>query len=137
MYLKHHKKEIHKESQESIPDFFVVCDKFLPLVTRMTIDDTRYNSLTRYKGTIIKSDHMKVEMEANLIFHKEEKHERLIVYNVKIKKMSTTVFNTFQKQTCSQSALNLEMKELLVTLKSGKNFKNLCMHVLKSEIKKL
>ena len=62
--------------QESILDFFVVCDKMLPLVNNMTIDADGYNSLTKYKDTVVKSDHMKMEMEANLIFHKEEQHER-------------------------------------------------------------
>ena len=49
----------------------------------MTIDKRGFNSLTKYKGGVVKSDHMKVEMEANLIFHKETKHERFTVFNVK------------------------------------------------------
>ena len=88
-----------KGTQESILDFFVVCDKLLPLVTHMTIDETGYNSLTRYKGTCVKSDHMKIEMEANLIFHKEEKHERLIVFNVKNKKCQQQFFEYTSKTT--------------------------------------
>ena len=51
----------------------------------MTIDKRGFNSLTKYKGGVVKSDHMKVEMEANLIFHKETKHERFTVFNVKNK----------------------------------------------------
>ena len=65
-------------TQESILDFFVVCDKIVPLITSMTIDKSGINSLTRYRGGIVRSDHMKVEMEANLVFHKEQKHERLL-----------------------------------------------------------
>ena len=45
----------------------------------MTIDKSGLNSLIKYKGGIVRSDHM----EANLVFHKEQKHERLSVFNVK------------------------------------------------------
>ena len=79
--------------QESILDFFVVCDKMLPLVTSMKIDKHGLNSLTRYKGKVVKSDHMKVELEANLVFHKEKNHERITVFNVKNKKCQETFLN--------------------------------------------
>ena len=39
--------------QESILDFYVVCDKLLPLITSMTIDKSGFNSLTKYKGGIV------------------------------------------------------------------------------------
>ena len=79
--------------QESILDFFIVCDKMLPLITSMKIDEHGLNSLTRYKGKVVKSDHMKVELEANLVFHKEKSHERFTVFNVKNKKCQNMFWN--------------------------------------------
>ena len=71
--------------QETIIDFYVVCDKILPLVTSMTIDENGQHSLTRYKGGVVRTDHNRLDLEINLVFHKEEKHERQTVFNVKNK----------------------------------------------------
>ena len=71
--------------QETVIDFYVVCDKLLPLVTSMTIDETGQNSLTKYKGKIVKSDHSRLDMEVDLVFHKEKKHDQLNAFNVKNK----------------------------------------------------
>ena len=78
------RRRITKNSvQETIIDFFVVCDKILPLVTSMTIDEQGQHSLTKYKGGVVKTDHNRLDMEVDLVFHKREKHERLTVFNVK------------------------------------------------------
>ena len=66
-------------------DFYVVCHKMKPLITSMTIDKSSLNSLTKYKGEIVRSDHMKLEMEAILVFHKEQILERFAVFNVRNK----------------------------------------------------
>ena len=34
------------------------CDKIVPLITSMTIDKSGINSLTNYRGGIVRSDHM-------------------------------------------------------------------------------
>ena len=70
---------------ESVIDFFVVCDKILPLVTSMTIDESGSRSLTKYRGGIVKSDHRMLEIKVNLMFHKDKMHERDIVFNVRNK----------------------------------------------------
>ena len=46
-------KHTKNGTQETIIDFFVVCDKILPLVTKMKIDENGKNSLTRYKGAVV------------------------------------------------------------------------------------
>ena len=66
----------------------------------MTIDTDGYNSLTKYKDTVVKSDHMKMEMEANLIFHKKEQHERLTVKNSLCQQK---FFDYTSKLTCSHN----------------------------------
>ena len=68
-----HTKE-HME--ESILDFFVVCEKILPLVSRMTIDSNGELTMTRYKDKVVKSDHRILKLEIYLTFHKEKEHER-------------------------------------------------------------
>ena len=50
--------------EESILDFFVVCSKVLPYVTRMVIDESKKIVLTNYKnaaktGKGVDSDHLK------------------------------------------------------------------------------
>ena len=55
-------RKTSKVQEESILDVFVTCDKILPYITKMTIDDKREHVLTNYKsiknqGRIIESDH--------------------------------------------------------------------------------
>ena len=61
-------------------DFFVVCDKTLPLLTSMTIDKQGQHSLTKYKGGVVKTDRNILDMEVDLVFHKKKKHERLTLF---------------------------------------------------------
>ena len=82
-------------------DFYVVCDKILPLITRMTIDQS--GALTKYKGRVVQSDHCRLDLELELEFHKEKKHERQEVFNVKNKTCQRKFYeftsrqNTFTK----------------------------------------
>ena len=70
-------------TQKSVLEFFVVCDKILPLVTKMTIDEKGVQSLTRYKGKITRTDHCMLELNINLMIHKEKKQECEHAFNVK------------------------------------------------------
>ena len=76
-------KRMKNIEQKSIIDFFVVCDKILPLVTKLTIDENGENLMTRYRGKIVKSDHRVLKLEVNLVFHDEKKHERIEFFNLK------------------------------------------------------
>ena len=90
-------------TQKSLLDFFVVCDKILPLVTKMTIDEKGAQSLTQYKGKISVTDHCMLELNINLMIHKEKKHEREHAFNVrnvscqKIFRKFTSETNMFTK----------------------------------------
>ena len=100
--------------QESVIDFYVVCDRILPLVSSMTIDETGQNSLTRYKGKIVKSDHSRLDLEVDLVFHKEKKHERPNAFNVRNKSCQKKFFeytssnDMFTK--CFNSDKHIELK---------------------------
>ena len=81
-----------------------MCDKTLPLVTKMKIDENGKNSLTRYKGAVVKTDHSRLDMEVDLEFHKEKKHEREDVFNVRNKLCQEKFFiYTHQKKKHSHS----------------------------------
>ena len=84
--------------QETVIDFYVVCDKLLPFVISMTIDETGQNSLTKYKGKIVKSDHSRLDMEVDLVFHKEKKHEQFNAFNVR-NKLCQEKFSEYTSQT--------------------------------------
>ena len=88
----------HKE--ESILDFFIVCNQILPLVTRMVVDVKGELSMTRYSGKVIKSDHRMLKLEVNLEFHKEKKHERIEVFNVRNVKCQKVFSEYTSKTTC-------------------------------------
>ena len=59
-------------TSKSILDFFVVCDKILPHVTKMEIDEKSKYALTKYKKKVVKSDHNMLLMEVDLMFHTEK-----------------------------------------------------------------
>ena len=71
--------------QESVLDFYVVCEKILPVITNMTIDELGQNSLTKYKGNIVRTDHCRLDLKIDLVFHKEKNHEPQNVFNVRNK----------------------------------------------------
>ena len=79
------KRNTKTGTQESVLDFYVVCDKILPLITSMTLDEHGQNSLTRYRGNIVRSDHCRLDLKVDLVFHKEKSHEPQLTFNVRNK----------------------------------------------------
>ena len=75
--------------EESVLDFFVVCDLVLPHITRRVIDDSKNHILTNFKparngGKAVDSDHLTEYMDLNLkITHEKPAREEL--YNFKNK----------------------------------------------------
>ena len=78
-------KNTKKGVQKTVIDFFVVCNQIKPLITKMTIDQKGENTLTRYKGKIVKSDHRVLKLEVNLVFDEEKKNEKIETFNLKNK----------------------------------------------------
>ena len=71
--------------EESILDFFIVCDTLKPFVTRMNIDEEHLFVLTKYnkvKGKSVKkdSDHNTVVLDVDLQFN-VKKPERIKYFN--------------------------------------------------------
>ena len=59
------------ETEESILDYFIVCNHILPLVNKMKIDVDGIITLTRFRGKVVKSDHLMLQLEilvSGLIF---------------------------------------------------------------------
>ena len=50
--MKKHKKQFHttNHSERGILDFFIVCDRILPHVDKMLIDEKGELALTKYRG---------------------------------------------------------------------------------------
>ena len=102
--------------EESVLDFFVVCDRVLPYVTKMVIDDKKKYILTNYQATkatgkAINSDHYTQYMDLQLEY-KSEKPERLEIFDFKNKeaqeqfKILTT--NTEEFTHCFESSKPLD-----------------------------
>ena len=80
------KRNTKDTAEKGILDFFVVCEKILPHVTRMVIDEKGLNALTKYRGgNPVKSDHNMLKLELNLTVHGEEKHIRIEMFNLRNK----------------------------------------------------
>ena len=74
-------------TEKSVLDFFVVCSRILPYVTKMVIDEDKKHILTNYKVCKIgrratDSDHFTEYMDVNLKF-KIEKSERKEIFKFK------------------------------------------------------
>ena len=83
-----------EHTEESILDFFIVCNQILPVVTKMKIDKNGETTLTRFRGKTVKSDHKMLKLEIDLNFHEPIKHERKEVFNVR-NKVCQKVFYEF------------------------------------------
>ena len=91
-----------KGTEKSILDVFVSCDKILPYITSMTIDEKRENALTNFKsirnqGRVIESDHNSIFLNLSLKFQRL-KNERIIFYQFK-NKQSQELFKHLTTET--------------------------------------
>ena len=89
-------------SEESVIDFFLVCNRVLPYVQKMIIDEEKKFILTNYKkarvgGKAVDSDHftqyMDVEMEVEIV-----KPEKIEVFNFK-RKENQKIFKKLTSET--------------------------------------
>ena len=76
--------------EESVLDFFIVCNRVLPFVKKMVIDEEKKYILTNYKqakkgGKAVDSDHFTEYMDIDLNFV-SEKPERIEIFNFKDEK---------------------------------------------------
>ena len=79
------RRHMKNGTQESILDFFVVCDQVLPLVTKMKVHEEDEIAFVRYAKKVVKSDHKVLELNVDLKIHMEAKHERQEIFNLRNK----------------------------------------------------
>ena len=75
-------------NEKSILDLFLVCDKIMPLVSSMAVDEKGEFQLANFysknhNGKVTQTDHAKVELQINLKFE-VLKPSRIEAYNLKI-----------------------------------------------------
>ena len=90
--------------ENSVLDFFVVCDRVLPFVTKMVIDEDKKYVLTNYEqvrkgGAAVDSDHHTQFMDLNLEME-NEKPDRVEIFNYKNKE----ALSKFKELTSETSA---------------------------------
>ena len=88
--------------EESVIDFFVVCNKVLPFIKKMVIDEERKFTLTNFEklktgGKAINTDHFTQYMDVELEIEKV-KPERILVYDIK-KKINQEKFQKLTSET--------------------------------------
>ena len=122
-------RKIKSQKEESILDFFVVCDRVLPYVTKMVIDDKKTHILTNYQaikagGKAINSDHFTQYMDLQ-VEYKSEKPARLEIFDYKNKedqsKFKILTTNTEEFTRCFESGKPLE-KQFDVWMHTLKQF---------------
>ena len=111
--------------EESVLDFFIVCNRVLPFVKKMVIDEEKKYILTNYKqakkgGKAVDSDHFTEYMDIDLNFV-SEKPERIEIFNFKDEKSQ---FN-FRKSTTETEDFTIALKMMphfYLKLKGGGEF---------------
>ena len=102
--------------EKSVLDVFVACDKIVPYVTKMVVDEKREKVLTNYRkfkqiGRIIESDHNPIFLFLSLQFSKL-KEERITVYQFRNKEsqqlFKTLTSNTEDFTNCFNNDLSFE-----------------------------
>ena len=109
-----HTKE---RTEESILDFFIVCNQILSLLTKMIVDIKGEISMTRYRGKVVKSDHRMLKLEVNLEFHKEKKHDRVEVFNVRNVKCQKVFWEYTSKDNMLSKCFNSQDEDINIQFK--------------------
>ena len=121
-------------TERGILDFFIVCDKMLPHVDKVLIDEKGEIALTKYRGgKPVKTDHNMLKLELNLTVHKKENHNRLEMLNLRNKvchkqfKEDTTFTDKFSKCFASEEEFDVQFKRWHKLLKKAlhKNFRKI------------
>ena len=76
-------RNMKNKRQESVLDFFIVCDEILPLVTKMKIHEEDDLEIKRYKQTVVKYDHKMLSLELNSKVHTDINNDKVQVFNIR------------------------------------------------------
>ena len=106
-----------RRTEKAVLDFFIVCDKILPFITKMVIDERGENALTRYRGgKVVKADHHMLKLVLDLTMHETKIHERIEMFNTRNKlclqkfKIFTNNTDKFTKCFASNEAFEVQFK---------------------------
>ena len=111
-------RKTKRSEEKSILDVFVTCDKILPYINRMKIDEKREYTLSNYSaikavGRVVETDHNICELEVNLVIS-SIKQERIEMFQFKnqesqllFKKLTT---NTKDFSNCFNNESNFEVQ---------------------------
>ena len=129
------RRHMKKETQESILDFFVVCDQLLPLVRRMKIHEEDEIALVRYAKNVVKSDHKVLELEIDLKVHLEEKHERQEVFSLRNKTQQKEFYEFTSKEGRFTSCVSSCDESVEVQFRRWKRILNKSIHACFKKIR--
>ena len=92
------RRQTIKKLEESILDFYIVCEKILPFVKRMVIDEDQHYGLSNFskvkgKHIVKKSDHNPVILELSLEYILK-KHDRIETFNFRNKECQMKFYNS-------------------------------------------
>ena len=113
--------------EESVLDFFVICNKILPFLSKMVIDERKKHILTNYQrvkrdGKASDSDHYTQYMDLNLKYE-SIKPERIEIYNYKNKEGQKR-FNRITSETSEFSNCFKSNVPLLEQINNWQKFLN-------------
>ena len=88
------------KKEDSVIDFALACDKLLPFVTKMVIDEQKMFSLSNFssKNRIVHSDHNSLILDMKLRTQKEINEDK-IIFNYK----NQSLFDKFKEITSNSS----------------------------------
>ena len=115
-------------AEKAILDFFIVCEKMFPLVSKMVIDEKGEKDLVRYKGEqIVKADHNMLKLELNINIHEKKDHNRIEMFNMR-NKICQKQFKEFTTNTNRFTKCFPPVNLLIFSSKGGRDsFRNLFM----------
>ena len=123
--------------EESILDFFIVCDQVLPHVTKMVIDEKKKHVLTNYenvktgrKATDTDHNTQFIDLDLKILTEKPVRH---VVWNFKNKESQ----KAFRKETSETKAFTDCFKNELDLGKQIKNWKNVLIASCNKSFKKI
>ena len=86
-------------TEKSVLDFFLVCRRMRPYLTKMIVDEKGDNKIVRFdKRKIIESDHNSLKLECELKY-KPMKPERIEIFNFKDEECQQAFHKEFNKST--------------------------------------
>ena len=78
----------NNKMEKSILDYFIVCQDFFQLITKMCVDESKKFVLTKYTKVrgivkVIESDHIPLYLEVNLPWEAKVKNPRVEIFNLR------------------------------------------------------